>query len=41
VLRDPANRSNIVSNVMTGEEKWRVANAAWMARRAESWTEVV
>ena len=40
-LRDPANRSNVVSDLMTDEEKWRVAHAARMSLRAESWTEVV
>lgn len=40
-LRDPGNRSNDVSELMTGEEKWRVAHAAWMSLRARSWTEVV
>jgi hypothetical protein len=34
VLRDPANRSNVVSDVMTKSEKWRVAHAAWVAGRA-------
>jgi len=41
VLRDPANRSNVVSDLMTEEEKWRVANAAWMSMRAASWADVV
>ncbi len=40
-LRDPGNRSNDVSELMTPEEKWRVAHAAWMSLRAASWTEVV
>jgi hypothetical protein len=41
VLRDPANQSNIISELLPVEEKWRVANAAWQSVRAESWTEVV
>ena len=40
-LRDPGNRSNVVSEVMTPEAKWRVSHAAWMSLRAASWTEVV
>ena len=40
-LRDPGNQSNDVAELMTPEEKWRVAHAAWMSLRAESWTEVV
>jgi hypothetical protein len=40
-LRDPGNRSNDVAEVMTAEEKWRVAHAAWLSLRAESWTQVV
>jgi hypothetical protein len=41
VLRDPGNRSNVVSDLMTEAEKLRVANAAWMSMRAESWSDVV
>ncbi len=41
VPRDPGNRSNEVSELMTPDEKWRVAHAAWMSLRAGSWTEVV
>jgi len=41
VLRDPANRSNVVSDVMTESEKWRVSHAAWAAARAEEWTDVI
>jgi hypothetical protein len=41
VLRDPANGSNVVSDLMTEAEKRRVAHAAWRSARAESWTEVV
>ena len=40
-LRDPGNASNVVTGLMTEEEKWRVSNAAWMSARAESWEEVV
>ena len=40
-LRDPGNASNVVSELMREEEKWRVSNAAWMSLRATSWTEVV
>ncbi len=40
-LRDPANRNNLVSEVMTESEKWRVANAAWLSLRAGSLVEAV
>jgi hypothetical protein len=40
-LRDPGNASNVVTGLMTEEEKWRVSSAAWMGLRAESWEEVV
>jgi hypothetical protein len=41
VLRDAANRSNVVSEVMTASEKWRVAHAACVAVRAAAWGEVI
>ncbi len=41
VLRDPANRSNVVSDVMTESERWRVSHAAWVAGRAGAWTDVI
>jgi hypothetical protein len=40
-LRDPANRRNVVSDVMTESERWRVSHAAWVAGRAEAWGEVI
>lgn len=40
-LRDPANRSNVVSDVMTESERWRVSHAARVAVRAEEWAEVI
>jgi hypothetical protein len=40
-LRDPANRRNVVSDVMTESERWRVSHAAWVAARAEEWSEVI
>ena len=41
VLRDPANRSNVVSDLMTESEKWRVSHAARVAARAAEWSEVI
>ncbi len=40
-LRDPANRSNVVSELMTVSERWRVSHAAWAAGRAAAWSEVI
>ena len=40
-LRDPANRSNVVSEVMTESERWRVAHAAGVAGQAAEWREVI
>jgi hypothetical protein len=40
-LRDPANRSNVVSDVMTESERWRVSHAAWVATGAKEWSEVI
>jgi hypothetical protein len=40
-LRDPANRSNVVSDVMTESERWRVSHAARVAAGAEEWSEVI
>ena len=40
-LRDPANQSNVVSELMSESEKGRVAEAARISLRAASWKEVV
>ena len=40
VLRDPGNASNEVTELMTEEEKWRVAHAARASLGAERWEEV-
>jgi hypothetical protein len=41
VLRDPANGSNVVSDLMSAEEKRRVAGAAEWSLRAERWDELL
>lgn len=40
-LRDRANRSNVVSDVMTEGERWRVAHAAGVAGQAVEWRAVI
>jgi hypothetical protein len=40
-LRDPGNASNVVSELMTEEKKWRVAHSARASLRAEGWEELV
>ena len=41
VLRDPANRSNVVSGLMSTLDKQRVASAAWVSLRADSWPDIL
>jgi hypothetical protein len=40
-LLDPANSNNAVSDALTPEDKLRIATAADMSLRAESWTEII
>ena len=40
-LLDPANSNNVVSDLLTPEEKFRIAGAAQMSLRAPSWPEIL
>jgi hypothetical protein len=40
-LIDPANSNNIVSDVLTPEQKLRIAGAAAISLRAKSWPEIL
>ena len=40
-LRDPANSNNVVSALLTPQEKHRIAQTAELSLRAESWTHIL
>ena len=40
-LPDPANSNNVVSDLLTAEEKYRIAGVAQMSLQAPSWPEIL